>query len=117
MSDSPVPLLELRGASRTFGRHGWLGQGREVTAVRAAHLVLPEDRPVAIAIAGLVLVAGGIGIYWLTGELILNPEGEFPWFVRIGLPLVVGGVTILLVIALLQRLKAAKHDKYTDVVD
>ena len=52
MSDSPVPLLELRGASRTFGRHGWLGQGREVTAVRAAHLVLPEDRPVAIAIAG-----------------------------------------------------------------
>ena len=64
-----------------------------------------------------VIFLYGIGIYWLTGEVILNPEGEFPWFVRIGLPLVVGGVTILLVIALLQRLKAAKHDKYTDVVD
>ena len=52
MSDPATPLLELREVSRTFGSHGWLGRGREVTAVRAAHLVLPHDRPVVIAVAG-----------------------------------------------------------------
>lgn len=44
------PLLEARGASRTFGR-GLFDRGR-VAAVAAASLVIPEDDPVVVAIAG-----------------------------------------------------------------
>ena len=46
------PLLEVRSASRVFGGGGLLRPGREVTAVREADLVLPGDRPAAVAVAG-----------------------------------------------------------------
>ena len=50
---NPVPpLLEVRSASRVFGGGGLLRPGREVTAVREADLVLPGDRPAAVAVAG-----------------------------------------------------------------
>ena len=52
MTSKPTALLEVRSVSRTFGHHGLLGKGREVTAVSDAHLVLPENRPVVVAIAG-----------------------------------------------------------------
>ena len=45
-----TPLLEARGASRTFGR-GVFDRQRTV-AVADASLVIPEDEPVVVAIAG-----------------------------------------------------------------
>lgn len=44
-----TPLLEARGASRTFGRGLF---GRRVAAVADASLVIPADDPVVVAIAG-----------------------------------------------------------------
>ena len=51
MNTAP-PLLEVRRASRVFGGGGLLRPGRQVTAVREADLVLPGDRPAAVAVAG-----------------------------------------------------------------
>lgn len=45
-----APLLEARGASRAFGR-GLFDRGR-IAAVAEASLVIPEDEPVVVAIAG-----------------------------------------------------------------
>ena len=45
-----TPLLEARGASRTFG--GGLFDRRRIAAVADASLVIPEDDPVVVAIAG-----------------------------------------------------------------
>ena len=45
-----TPLLEARGASRTFG--GGLFDRRRIAAVADASLVIPENDPVVVAIAG-----------------------------------------------------------------
>ena len=45
-----APLLEARGASRTFG--GGLFDRQRIAAVTDASLVIPEDDPVVVAIAG-----------------------------------------------------------------
>ena len=47
-----TPLLEAREVTRTFGGGGLFGSDRSVTAVQNAHLVLPADRPVVVAVAG-----------------------------------------------------------------
>ena len=62
-----------------------------------------------LVIVGLVCVYG-VGAYWVSVEVQ-------PWWLKIGLPAVVVGTTILFVTVLLQRMKAAKTDKYTDVKD
>ena len=67
-----------------------------------------------LVIVGLVCVYG-IGAYWVSVEVILDDEQ--PWWLKIGLPAVVVGMTVLFVTVLLQRMKAAKTDKYTDVKD
>ena len=44
-------------------------------------------------------------------------DPEVPWFVKVGLPALVIGLTLLFGTALTQRLKAVKTDKYKDVED
>ncbi|HAB10843.1 MAG TPA: hypothetical protein DCE47_04030 [Planctomycetaceae bacterium] len=67
-----------------------------------------------LVIVGLVCVYG-VGAYWVSVEVILADDQ--PWWLKIGLPAVVVGTTILFVTVLLQRMKAAQTDKYTDVKD
>ena len=67
-----------------------------------------------LVILGLILVYG-VGGYWLIGELFQDPE--VPWFVKVGVPAILFGLTILFVAVLAQRMKAARSDKYTDVED
>ena len=45
-----APLLEARQASRTFG--GGLFDRRRTVAVAGASLVIPEEEPAVVAIAG-----------------------------------------------------------------
>ena len=73
-------------------------------------------------LAGLVLVYG-VGAYWVCSDLITDAEfsktgdakDKVPMFIRIGVPALVIGLGILFFTVLLQRIKAAKTDKYTDV--
>jgi putative effector of murein hydrolase LrgA (UPF0299 family) len=44
-------------------------------------------------------------------------DPEVPWFVKVGLPALVIGLTLLFGTVLLQRLKVAKTDKYRDIED
>jgi len=67
-----------------------------------------------VVIVGLLFLYG-VGAYWLSAEMIL--EEDVPWWLKIGLPSVVVGTTILFVIVLRQRIKATKTDKYLDVKD
>ena len=67
-----------------------------------------------LVILGLILVYG-VGGYWLVFEVNRDPEA--PWFVKFGVPAIVIGLTILFITVLVQRMKAAKTDKYTDVED
>ncbi len=67
-----------------------------------------------LVILGLILVYG-VGGYWLIFDVYQDPEA--PWFLKFGVPLIVIGLTILFFTVLIQRMKAAKTDKYTDVED
>ena len=67
-----------------------------------------------LVIAGLILVYG-VGGYWFIFEISQEPEA--PWFLKFGMPAIVIGFTILFFTVLVQRMKAAKTDKYTDVED
>ena len=67
-----------------------------------------------LVLLSLILLYGGGG-YWLIFEVFGDPE--VAWFVKVGLPALVIGVTLLFGTALIQRLKAAKTDKYIDVED
>ena len=67
-----------------------------------------------VVIVGLLFLYG-VGAYWLSAEVILEEDGL--WWLKIGLPSVVVGITILFGIVLRQRMKAAKTDKYLDVED
>jgi TRAP-type C4-dicarboxylate transport system permease small subunit len=74
-----------------------------------------------LVIVGLLLLYG-VGAYWMCAELVFGDSGgggekQPPWWLKVGLPAVVVGMTILFVTVLFQRLKAAKTDKYTDVKD
>ena len=68
-----------------------------------------------LVIVGLLLLYG-VGAYWVCAELVFGDE-DGPWWLKIGLPAVVVGMTILFVIVLFQRLKAARTDKDTDGKD
>ena len=79
----------------------------------------PETRPgvsvgQVLVILGLILLYGAGG-YWLIFEVYQDPEA--PWFLKLGVPPTVIGLTILFFTVLIQRIKAAKTDKYTDVED
>jgi len=67
-----------------------------------------------LVILGLIIVYG-VGGYWFLVEVIKDPEA--PWWLKIGMPAIVIGFTILFFTVLIQRMKAAKTDKYTDVED
>ena len=75
-----------------------------------------------MAIAGLILVYG-VGACWLSWELVTDAKfaetgdvkDQVPFFIRFGLPALIGGIGILFFTVLFQRLKVAKTDKYTDV--
>ena len=67
-----------------------------------------------LVIFGLILVYG-VGGYWFIGEIIRNPEAKL--WIKIGVPAIVIGLTILFFTVLIQRMKAAKTDKYIDVED
>jgi len=67
-----------------------------------------------LVIAGLVLVYG-VGGYWFVTEIVTDPKS--PWWLKIGVPSIVVGITVLFLTALFQRLAAAKNDRYTDVED
>ena len=67
-----------------------------------------------LVIFGLILVYG-VGGYWFIGEIIRNPEAKL--WIKIGVPAIVIGITILFFTVLIQRMKAAKTDKYIDVED
>ena len=74
-----------------------------------------------LVIVGLLLLYG-VGAYWMCAELVFGDgggEGEKqpPWWLKVGVPAVVVGMTIQFVTVLFQRLKAAKTDKYTEVKD
>lgn len=75
-----------------------------------------------LVLMGLILVYGG-GSVFLCCELIT--DGKFaetgdmndriPLYIRFGIPTLLIGFGILFFTVLLQRIKAAKTDKYTDV--
>ena len=44
-------------------------------------------------------------------------DEDSPVWLKLGIPAIVIGFTILLLSVILQRMKAAKTDKYTDVED
>ena len=67
-----------------------------------------------LVILGLILVYG-VGAYWFIVEVIQDPET--PWFIRVGVPAIVVGLTVLFLVVLGQRMKAAKTDKYSSVED
>ena len=67
-----------------------------------------------LVIIGLILVYG-VGGYWFIGEIIKDPEAKL--WIKIGVPAIVIGLTILFFTVLIQRMKAAKTDKYIDVED
>ena len=67
-----------------------------------------------LVIVGLVLVYG-VGGYWFIGEIIRDPEAKL--WIKIGVPTIVIGLTILFFTVLIQRMKAAETDKYIDVED
>ena len=67
-----------------------------------------------LAILGLVLVYGAGG-YWFAMEVVRDEDS--PVWLKLGIPAIVIGLTILLLSVILQRMKAAKTDKYTDVED
>ncbi len=67
-----------------------------------------------LVIIGLILVYG-VGGYWFIGEIIRDSEAKL--WIKIGGPAIVIGITILFFTVLIQRMKAAKTDKYIDVKD
>ncbi len=67
-----------------------------------------------LVIIGLILVYG-VGGYWFIGEIIRDSEAKL--WIKIGVPAIVIGITILFFTVLIQRMKAAKADKYIDVKD
>ena len=67
-----------------------------------------------LVILSLILLYG-VGGYWLIFEVF--GDSEVAWFVKVWLPALVIGLTLLFGTALMQRLKAAKTDKYIDVED
>ena len=67
-----------------------------------------------LVIVGLILVYG-VGGYWFIAEV--NQDPDAPWFVKFGVPAIVIGLTILFFTVLIQRMKAAKTDRYIDVED
>ena len=76
-----------------------------------------------LAIVGWILVYG-VGAFWLCQELITDaefartadPEDKVPLFIRFSVPTMIIGIGILFFSVLFQRLKAAKTDKYIDVL-
>ena len=67
-----------------------------------------------LVILGLLLVYG-VGGYWFAMEVVRDEES--PLWLKLGIPAIVVGFTVLLLSVILQRMKAAKTDKYTDVHD
>ena len=67
-----------------------------------------------LVIIGLILVYG-VGGYWFIGEIIRDSEAKL--WIKIGVPAIVIGITILFFTVLIQRMKAANTDKYIDVKD
>ena len=67
-----------------------------------------------LVILGLLLVYG-VGGYWFAMEVVRDEES--PLWLKLGIPPIVVGFTVLLLSVILQRMKAAKTDKYTDVHD
>jgi len=67
-----------------------------------------------LVILGLLLVCG-VGGYWFAMEVVRDEES--PLWLKLGIPAIVVGSTVLLLSVILQRMKAAKTDKYTDVHD
>ena len=67
-----------------------------------------------LVIFGLILVYG-VGGYWFIGEIIRNSEVEL--WIKIGVPAIVIGLTVLFFTVLIQRIRASKTDKYIDVED
>ena len=65
-------------------------------------------------IIGLILVYG-VGGYWFIGEIIKDPKVEL--WIKIGVPAIVIGLSILFLTVLIQRVRATKTDKYIDVED
>ena len=78
---------------------------RESTATSAGQVLV---------ILGLLLVYG-VGGYWFAMEVVRDEES--PLWLKLGIPAIVVGFTVLLLSVILQRMKAAKTDKYTDVHD
>ena len=81
----------------------------------------PENQESASTSAGQVLVilglllVYGVGGYWFAMEVVRDEES--PLWLKLGIPPIVVGFTVLLLSAILQRMKAAKTDKYTDIHD
>ena len=81
----------------------------------------PENQESAATSAGQVLVilglllVYGVGGYWFAMEVVRDEES--PLWLKLGIPAIVVGFTVLLLSVILQRMKAAKTDKYTDVHD
>ena len=81
----------------------------------------PENQESTVTSAGQVLVilglllVYGVGGYWFAMEVVRDEES--PLWLKLGIPPIVVGFTVLLLSVILQRMKAAKTDKYTDVRD
>jgi len=81
----------------------------------------PENQESTVTSAGQVLVilglllVYGVGGYWFAMEVVRDEES--PLWLKLGIPPIVVGFTVLLLSAILQRMKAAKTDKYTDIHD
>ncbi len=65
-----------------------------------------------LTVGGLILFYGGLS-YWGLKEMISDPE--VPVVVKIGIPILVIGIGILLASVMIDRIKASKNDPYKDV--
>ena len=67
-----------------------------------------------LVLMGLILVYGG-GSVFLCWELITDVDDRIPLYIRFGIPTLLIGFGTLFFTVLLQRIKAAKTEKYSDV--
>lgn len=117
LEDCPDCAQTFADMKKLRGEIGGLeyGQMTEAERLQAAKDPAAEtsvDFGQILVIGGFILFYGG-AIYLGLGEMLADEDT--PLIMKIGLPVLLLGLGILLVTVLIQRLKAAKTDPYKDV--
>ncbi len=89
-----------------------------MTATEKDELSKEATGAVSANIGQFLLLGGFIVLYGTGGFYLLREiltDGDAPWFVRVGVPALFLGFGILFITVLVQRMRAAKTDKYKNV--